>query len=56
MDKMNKKPNGMTQEQIDNIRERMCDAFCRVPYTIETGEIRKAVCERCPLNELEASE
>ena len=46
----------MTQEQIDSIRFRMCDTFCMVSYTIKTDEIRKAVCERCPLNELEASE
>ncbi len=46
----------MTQEQIDSIRERMCDTFCSAPYTIKSDEMLKAVCERsCPLNELEAS-
>jgi hypothetical protein len=44
----------MTQKQIDSIRERMCDSFCW--FTHMTGGKINAICETCPLNELEAEE
>ena len=43
----------MTQEQIDNIRERMCDGYCKVPDIISWDNER---CDCCPLDELEAEE
>lgn len=48
----------MTQEQIDSIRERMCDEYCAYPTTrgILPDKFLNNICEACPLNELEASE
>ena len=49
----------MTQEQIDSIRERMCDGYCAYPKKWPIAVARDAmvvICHNCPLNELEASE
>lgn len=46
----------MTQEQIDGIRERMCNLLCVVPVSGFIPEATKQICSNCPLNELEASE
>jgi len=45
----------MTQEQIDSIRERMCDNFCWFHGNRISLEELESACEICPLNELEAS-
>ena len=44
----------MTQEQIDSIRERICNSFCW--FTHMTGGKINTICEICTLNELEAEE
>ena len=46
----------MTKEQIDSIRERMCDNYCRFPFQVYPSVDIELVCASCPLNELEASE
>lgn len=47
----------MTQEQIDSIRERMCDEYCGVIGNNNLSiYARKEACDNCPLDELEASE
>ena len=46
----------MTQEQIDSIRERMCEEYCGVIGNNNLSiYVRKEACDNCPLNELEAS-
>lgn len=44
----------MTQEQIDSIRERMCDEYCKWPG-MPVQRVLYDICNKCPLNELEAS-
>ena len=45
-----------TQEQIDSIRERMCEEYCGVIGNNNLSiYVRKEACDNCPLNELEAS-
>lgn len=48
----------MTQEQIDSIRERMCDEYCRfprAPVAKMDKSLLEVLCNTCQLNELEAS-
>ena len=45
----------MTQDQIDNIRERMCDNYCKW-QGMPVQRVLYDICNECPLNELEASE
>ena len=45
----------MTQEKIDNIRERMCDNYCKW-QGMPVQRVLYDICNECPLNELEASE
>lgn len=45
--------------QIDSIRERMCDVYCRFPRALGAKmdkSLLEVLCNTCPLNELEASE
>ena len=44
----------MTHEQIDSIRERMCDEYCQFPHLTLPQQLIEAICNVCPLNELEA--
>lgn len=44
----------MTQEQIDSIRERMCNEYCKWPG-MPVQRVLYEICKTCPLNELEAS-
>ena len=37
---------------IEQIKERMCDNFCRVPLEAADEEERDALCSICPLNEI----
>lgn len=41
--------------KLDEIREQMCDHFCRVPIEATDEEEVEALCSKCPLNELEKS-
>ena len=43
----------MTQEQIDSIRERLCDEYCRWFPRLPVTNALDIICEDCPLNELE---
>lgn len=45
------------KEQIDSIRERMCDEYCGVIGNNSLSiYARKEACDNCPLKELEANE
>lgn len=37
---------------IEQIKEQMCDHFCRVPREASDEEETEALCSVCPLNEL----
>lgn len=38
---------------IEEIKEKMCDDFCRMPYEAADQEELTELCKHCPLNELE---
>lgn len=43
-------------EIIDDVRERMCNEYCKYPYEWDEekqGELSESeICENCPLNQL----
>ena len=39
-------------DTVEQIKERMCDNFCRVPLEAADKEERDALCSICPLNDL----
>lgn len=43
----------MTIAEIEQIKEEMCDSFCRVPYEAEDDNEAAELCKLCPLNRLE---
>ena len=43
----------MSKEDIEKIREEMCDSFCRVPYEADNEEEATELCKLCPLNKLD---
>ena len=45
----------MTQEQIDSIRERMCDEYCKWKG-MPVQRVLYDICNKCPLAELEMNE
>lgn len=45
----------MTIGEIEQIKEEMCDSFCRVPYEAEDEEEATELCKLCPLNRLEVT-
>ena len=47
--------NGMSKEEIEKIKEAMCDCFCRVPNEAANEEEAEELCKVCPLNQLEVT-
>ena len=45
----------MTIGEIEQIKEEMCDSFCRVPYEAEDDNEADELCKLCPLNRLEVT-
>jgi hypothetical protein len=45
----------MTIGEIEQIKEEMCDSFCRVPYEAEDDNEATELCKLCPLNRLEVT-
>ena len=45
----------MTREEIDELKETMCDKYCRMP-DFYGGDTLDDICEDCPLNRLEADD
>ena len=45
----------MTIGEIEQIKEEMCDSFCRVPYEAEDDKEAAELCKLCPLNRLEVT-
>ena len=42
----------MTVNELEYIKQRMCDDFCKFPCEVPF-EVLQDRCEECPLNELE---
>lgn len=45
----------MTIGEIEQIKEEMCDSFCRVLYEAEDDNEAAELCKLCPLNRLEVT-
>ena len=35
---------------IEEIREEICDHYCKYPELIEDGKILDSICDKCPLD------
>ena len=46
----------MTTQELEEIKEDICDNYCKYPTEYEDNEILEVVCNRCPLNKLEVKE
>ena len=42
----------MDSEKIQEIKEEMCDKFCKYPIWLADDEALMVVCNRCPLERL----
>ena len=40
-------------ELTNEIKEQICDEYCRFPFLLETQEELNRKCEECPLNEVQ---
>jgi hypothetical protein len=38
------------------VKERMCDEYCQFPHLTLRQQLIEAICNACPLNELEVSD
>ena len=38
---------------LDDVKEKMCDEYCKYPNEYEDNEILEVICEKCPLNRLD---
>lgn len=45
----------MTSEEIEEIKEKMCDEYCSMPRFFGREKLEE-VCENCPMNRLEADD
>lgn len=43
----------MNKTVIKEVKEAMCDKYCKYPFEIADEEALLIVCNRCPLNRLE---
>ena len=43
-------------EIMEDVKEKMCDKYCRFPYECEDEDRLDRICENCPLNRLEVSQ
>ena len=37
---------------VEDIKEQMCDEFCKWPHEAESDTALNAICEECPLQKL----
>lgn len=43
----------MSKEEIEEIKEDICDNYCKYPCEIADDNVLKVICDKCPLNRLE---
>lgn len=46
----------MTTQELEEVKEDICDNYCKYPTEYEDNELLEVVCNRCPLNRLEVGE
>lgn len=42
-----------TPEIIEEVKEQICDYYCKYPFEYQDNEILEVICNKCPLNKLE---
>ena len=43
--------NFVTETELEEIKNQMCDKFCRFPFELDESEL-ESKCNTCPLNRL----
>ena len=46
----------MDNEELTEIKEDMCDNYCKYPSEIADDSVLRVICNKCPLNRLEGDE
>ena len=41
---------------IEEIKEQICDEYCKWPFITETQADLNEICEKCPMNNLKENE
>jgi hypothetical protein len=39
-------------QTIDEVKEKMCDEYCKYPVEIADDEVLRVICNKCPMNKL----
>lgn len=39
---------------LDEVKQNICDHYCRFPFEVEDQEQMDELCERCPLSRIDA--
>ena len=50
------KEREMTKEEIEKIKEEICDKFCKYPEQISDDDLLMVMCNKCPLDRLKEEE
>ena len=43
----------MTTQEIEEIKEDICDNYCKYPVEVADDSVLRVICNKCPLNRLE---
>ena len=46
----------MTTQEIEEIKEDICDNYCKYPVEVADDSVLRVICNKCPLNRLEGDE
>lgn len=50
---MSRKGMKMDNEELTEIKEDICDNYCKYPTEIADDSVLRVICNKCPLNRLE---
>ena len=53
---MSRKGMKMDNEELTEIKEDICDNYCKYPIEIADDSVLRVICNKCPLNRLEGDE
>lgn len=43
----------ISEDKLCEVKEKMCDEYCKWPFNTETQADLNEICAKCPLNDLE---
>lgn len=43
----------ISDERWNEVKEKMCDGYCKWPFNSETQADLNEICEKCPMNTVE---